>query len=213
MIIVFDLDGTLVDAKQLHINAFSSVFEAQGIVIEPDKIAKHLHLPAKMMLMTLLERKHWSKISKIIGEHERYVMSNLDCVSATSGVYETLDAIKHRKVVFTAASRNMATRILDKFELSKYFELVITADDVGKSKPDPEGFFVITEKFDDPEMVIVGDKTVDIRAAKSAGAVSVLFNPDNRKLEGNPNYVIKALPELIGVIETLGLTKRRIFKV
>ena len=78
MIIVFDMDGTLVDAKQLHITAFSSILESHGIEIEQNKLADNLHLPARMMLMTVLERKHWSSISKIIGEHERYVISHLE---------------------------------------------------------------------------------------------------------------------------------------
>ena len=73
--------------------------------------------------------------------------------------------------VGTGAIREAAHRTLDDIGMSKYFEIVVTADDVQNHKPDPETFIKCAElmAIEPPDIEVFEDGDLGLEAAKRAG--------------------------------------------
>ncbi|MEM3004909.1 MAG: HAD-IA family hydrolase, partial [Candidatus Bathyarchaeia archaeon] len=83
-------------------------------------------------------------------------------------------------VLATSADRPSVMRVLSRFGLERYFDLVLSAEDVGAAKPNPDIFIRAVEKLalKPHECLVVGDSVFDVIAAKEAGieAVAVANN-------------------------------------
>jgi HAD superfamily phosphatase len=86
---------------------------------------------------------------------------------ASNGLFQRL-AERHRLAVFTGRLRWEANITLNRFHPG-LFEPVVGADDVARTKPDPEGIHKIRAMFDHGACWYVGDTVDDARAASAAG--------------------------------------------
>jgi len=93
------------------------------------------------------------------------------------GVKEMLERLhgKYPMAVVSARDDKSTREFLDKFELTGYFQEIVTAITAEHTKPYPDPILYAAEKMDvKPEdCLIIGDTTVDIRAGKAADAQTV----------------------------------------
>ncbi len=95
---------------------------------------------------------------------------------------ETLSILRDRGI-FTAINTNRTTsmpHLMERFNLSPYFDLVITALDVERPKPDPESMTRILRMLNvrPDETLYVGDSTIDRQTAESSGVTFLAYkNP------------------------------------
>ena len=86
--------------------------------------------------------------------------------------------------LFTGVEKVMMEYTLNPFKLSEFFKVCITADDVQKSKPDPEGINLALSRInaDAKDSMYVGDSPADMVAGKRAGVLTgaALWSPENR---------------------------------
>src|SRR5581483_9741789 len=90
--------------------------------------------------------------------------------------------------------------------VKKYFDVILTKEDVIHHKPNPEIVYKALEKLDGikEEAIVVGDSKKDLGAAQSAGIDSLLFYPEQHKkfysLEDlkiyNPAYIVSSFEEM-----------------
>ena len=121
------------------------------------------------------------------------------------GITELLRKIKSsglRLALFTGVEKNMMEYTLNPFKLSSFFEVRVTADDVSKSKPDPEGINLALSriKADAKESMYIGDSPADILAGKRAGVSTgaALWSPENRgdPTTEHPDYEFRSVQQL-----------------
>jgi len=197
MIVVFDLDGTLVDASALHARILSRLL---GKDVNPEIIYDSGSL--QFFVMENIEAKNWSSIKDITRVHEAEMLKNVELVKPMPGVYEVLTAIKAKKALFTSASRKLTLAILKELNINGYFDVIITSSDVGKTKPDSEGLYMISNELNDNHLVVIGNGERDVLAAKKVGAISVLFSP--KKAPKNvADFTVKSLAEVLNLVESL----------
>lgn len=104
--------------------------------------------------------------------------------------------------LFTGVEKNMMEYTLAPFKLSEFFEVRVTADDIKKSKPDPEGINLALNrlKAGPKESMYVGDSPADIIAGKRAGVLTgaALWSPENRgdPTEESPDYEFRSVQQL-----------------
>ena len=81
--------------------------------------------------------------------------------------------------VGTGAIREAALRTLSAIGMSDYFDIVVTADDVSKHKPDPETFLVCAKRMgSDPSKIeVFEDGDLGLEAASNAGMTPVDIRP------------------------------------
>ena len=112
-----------------------------------------------------------------------------------------------------ATSRVQKTTMqgLEKFDIKKYFDVIVTVEDVTKHKPDPESVLVTLDKLGSkPEnTVMMGDTRFDILCARNAGVTSILVGWSEalagKKIEDfapgeAPDYIIQKPEELFDII-------------
>ena len=85
--------------------------------------------------------------------------------------------------IVTTSKKETVYPPLKRFGLIKYAQVVISAEDVVKHKPDPEIVYKAMEKLGSQKesTIIVGDSEKDVLAGKAAGITTLIFYPDDNK--------------------------------
>jgi len=185
-IIIFDLDGTLVDNEV-------SFDEMRG------RIAKRLNIPKKKLdpLYETLISLDIPGGLKILNdeevrraEHSRYKY----------GLSDLFEFLRQRRIKIALLTRNCRKAALKALGyLSSGIDVMITRDDGYKLKPSPEGIFAILNRFAilPKDALVVGDYNFDIEAGRLAGCKTVRMGP------GFADFNVRNLEELTHLIKKL----------
>jgi phosphoglycolate phosphatase len=182
--VIYDCDGVLFDSLDANKKLYDhiAVSNGRGPLTEAELHFCHIN--------TVTDSIH--HLFKMAPEDEAKALSFLreridfkDYVSYLKMepyLLETLSMLRDRGI-FTAINTNRTTsmpHLMKRFNLSGYFDVVITALDVGRPKPDPESMGRILQTLDIPadETLYVGDSTIDLQTAESSGVTFVAYkNP------------------------------------
>lgn len=101
-----------------------------------------------------------------------------DQLAPMPGLFELLDALEQAgipKAIATSSDRLLADACLSPFELQGRFQFILTAEDIVRSKPDPEIYLAAARRFDLPpqQVLVLEDSQNGCRAAAAAGALTV----------------------------------------
>ena len=113
-----------------------------------------------------------------------------------------LDELKKRYhlAICTSRRKDAAIACLKYFDLLKYFELIITVDDVSKPKPYPESLLKILDFFqnDNDEVIYIGDAYTDYLCGLAANIDVGLVTYGMRKLPNDtcPDFEFKQFKEI-----------------
>ncbi len=206
---LFDLDGTLVDSVELIVRAYRYTAERHlGIQTSDEIWLERLGTPLRNQLRAvsddeLLIEAMVSTYRDYYGEHHD---AGVALFPGVSEVISTLHDAGHRLGVVTSKLRAGTNRALELVELESFFEVIVTADEVARHKPDPEPVRVALERLDaaPADTVFVGDSPHDIAAGRDAGVATaaVLWGPfsvETLEAEG-PNYYLNEPAEIVSVL-------------
>jgi len=149
-------------------------------------------------------RKFHAEVDRFMKDYEMQWAENSRIFPDTLPALRKLESIGCRMGVVTNTSRDAANRELSKHGIGKFFEVVVTREDVRKLKPDPEGIALATRKLGANGFFFVGDLIHDLRAAEKAGGTTVFINRNpNNKERLRADYVVKSLIEVSDLIQHL----------
>ncbi len=198
MLLIFDLDGTLVDTWDEIVYVFENVFRRRGLPLRVEELRMAVGLPLGDVVAKLVNRRD----PKLVEEIRREFLSMGDRrIRLFEGMEDVL-RLPARKAVFTSKGRVGTERDLKYLGIEGYFHAVVTADDVRNTKPDPEGIFAILSALqgDKGKSFMIGDTEMDILAAKNAGIKSVAVTWGNRDEDFlrkyGPDYIVRSPGEL-----------------
>ena len=180
--ICFDLDGTLTDSKLGITRSIRYAMEKLNRVApDEDALTWCIGPPAVDSFAKLLGDKHEAQAALSI-YRERYSKIGLYENVLYAGVRETLASLAadgHRLFVATSKATVFAERIIDYFDLSRYFEAVCGAELDGTRSDKTELLaWLLREKRLEPTVAtMVGDRRHDIIGARNNGmtAIGVLY--------------------------------------
>ena len=170
---LFDLDGTLFDTTQVNYSAYQEALQPYGVKLDQAYFTEQYNgrhytefLPGLAGVGVDPEAVHAAK-KAVYGKHLGKARANRQLFQ----MIETMQSKYHTAIV-TTASRKNTCEILEYFQYSGYFELLVTQEDVIKKKPDPEGFIRAMEYFgmDAQHTIIFEDSDAGIAAAREVGA-------------------------------------------
>ncbi|MCK9523038.1 MAG: HAD family hydrolase [Proteobacteria bacterium] len=174
-LIVFDLDGTLVDSRLDIANALNvSLAQFNQEPVAEESLFPLIGLPLCEIFKRLLSAENQSHIEEICQYYRDYYYDH--CTVHTrpySGVLECLDTLAHfgvRLAICTGKMRFQAVRVLSQLQLLHRFECIVGSDSL-PYKPDPAGLLLILREMAVlPQRAwMVGDTSFDIQAGKGAG--------------------------------------------
>ena len=201
-LVIFDLDGTLVDTLDATFRCFQeAVAPTLGRVPSREEILERFG-PADHRI-----------VSEWVGpSHAHAALDRLYVCYETAfadsgpfpGIVEVIRELRSQgklTAVFTGRGRPSTDAILRGMQLQDLFDAVVTSDDVDDPKPAPDGLLKILEllKMKADEAVYVGDTVKDIDAARAAGVTPIAAlwgSPEKTKLQQIDTWVGRSPEDL-----------------
>lgn len=180
-LVVFDLDGTLVDSSQdlaAAVNGALAVV-APGTPPLPDAQVRALvgsgarNLIARSLAAAAVQRPVEEVLPLFLNLYRSCL---LDRTRPYPGVRETLDRLADRRLaVLTNKPGDLSRAILEGLGLASRFFRIYGGGDVPAKKPDPAGLRLVLAEagVGPPQSVIVGDSAIDVRTGRAAGVATV----------------------------------------
>lgn len=209
-VLIFDLDGTLIDSKLDLALSINAMLEYMGRAPLPhDIIYGFVGNGAPVLVRrSLLEGTSPGEITDAEADRglayflSYYRAHMLDNTVPYPGVREGLALLaRYPMAVLTNKPVIFSRAILDGLELSRYFRYVYGGNSFEKKKPDPSGVHVLLRDLHSTpaETMMVGDSDVDVRTARNAGIWScgVTYGLGIDSLRANPpDLLIDSLADL-----------------
>jgi len=178
-IILFDLDGTLIDSTEAILESFTVAFKTFGDTVpSEEKIKVEIGHPLDAMFKTLgvAEDKVWDYVDAYKMHYREISCTKTVLLDKARETVEESSKIATLGVVTTKTAK-YSIELLEHMGLMSYFEVLIGREDVNNPKPDPEPIYKALAKLpsDTSEIWMIGDTCMDMLAAKAAnvGAVGV----------------------------------------
>jgi beta-phosphoglucomutase len=177
--IIFDMDGVLIDAKDWHYEALNKALALFGFSISRyDHLVTYDGLPTKKKLeMLTLERGLPKGLHQFINDLKQiYTMEMIfqKCKPVFYHEYalSRLKAEGYRLAVASNSIRQTVELMMEKSNLARYMDLMLSNQDVSKPKPDPEIYNTAIARLGlkPEECLIVEDNQNGIKAAQASGA-------------------------------------------
>jgi len=175
---IFDIDGTLVDTRQLHIDAWRRTFDELGIDVPADKIQSQLGRRAYEIARLFLPQDKIDELDEIV-ERKRIIFReyypSIAPIPKTKELFDFLHGKGIKLALATSASRVDTEFYIDTISVRSLVDEVVCAEDVKHSKPDPEIFLKAAAGLDvkPEESVVVGDSPHDMAAASKGGMAAI----------------------------------------
>jgi HAD superfamily hydrolase (TIGR01509 family) len=145
-LIIFDLDGVLVDAKHIHYNALNKALGEKYAIEWNEHLALYDGLKTNQKLNMLTDRKGfpiewhkevWDKKQKYTLEMLADIKPSLDIINCMS----SLSSYGYRLAVCSNSIRKTVLTVLAKLGIIEYMDLIVSNEDVKNSKPHPEMYW------------------------------------------------------------------------
>ncbi len=208
-LIIFDLDGTLVDTSGDITNALNYALKPYGLRdLTVEDTIKMVGEGITRLIEKLLENERIQMRDTVIKRFLDYYSEHLvDFSTLYPHVRETLEKLNdYKKAVISNKREYLSTRLLDKLDMLKHFDLVVGSDTTSERKPSAiPVIYVFTKLGVNPdESIIVGDSNYDIEAGKKAGlkTVAVTYGYRERQYLIDADYIIDSMKDLLTLLDT-----------
>ena len=211
-LIIFDLDGTLVNSSVDITNALNYAIGPYGL--EELTVAKTISLVGEgitsligKLLDNLPGQSNAERKKDVLIRFLDYYSRHLtDFTVPYPGVRETLERLgDYRKAVISNKRTDLSIRLLEDLGLSEYFEFIWGSDSVPEKKPSPVPVLEMMKKVGcrPGETAIVGDSNFDIEAGRAAGVttVAVSYGFRDAGLLKDADLIIDSMVELPSRLE------------
>ena len=173
---IFDIDGTLVDSNELHVDSWDRAFRKFGKQFPRDALRAQIGKGSDQYLPQFLTEKEIADFGKQLDEYrsELFRKEYLPRVRPFPKVRELLQRIRDddKKIVLASSGKRSDTEHYIKLlKIENLIEGYTSADDADRSKPAPDVFTAALEKLNvrPSEAITVGDTRFDIEAVAKVG--------------------------------------------
>jgi beta-phosphoglucomutase-like phosphatase (HAD superfamily) len=174
--LIFDLDGTLADTMPYHFKGWRHACQKFGCDIDKDFLRKHTGTPGWIIADEILKKCNLDgNVTRDQIMNEKLIEFYKD-QHLVKPILPVVEIVKKYfgilpMAVGTGGHREAVERTLDITDLRKYFDIVITANDVENFKPHPETFIKCAAIMNiEPEFIeVFEDGDLGIEAALNAG--------------------------------------------
>jgi len=176
-LILFDLDGVLVDAKEIHFNALNRALGKEFEISFKEHLSTYDGLKTNQKLEMLSRTKGLplSLHKEIWRKKQKYTLEDLANVKESQTLIELFSWLKNNNFKVGVCSNsitNTVVEVITKAGILKYIDHYISNEDVLSSKPHPEMYWTAMTYFKvlPEKTVIIEDSPYGLLAAKRSGA-------------------------------------------
>lgn len=218
-LIIFDLDGTLIDSSQDICNAINDTIvplnaPAVSIAQTKELVGEGITALMQKVLGELYKRQpSTEELSDIVQTFKTHYRRQLTRYTYLyDGVLETLQELADfKKVIVTNKEKSMSDEIVKALQIEQYFEFLVGPETVGAKKPSAVPLRYCMDKLNiqASQTVIVGDSVYDIEAGKLAGikTIAVTYGFKAPHTLKDADILINHMSELKPALKRLGLIR------
>jgi len=198
-LIIFDLDGVLVEAKKIHFDSLNkalSIFNNDFVIDKDEHLNKYDGLKTNQKLEMLTVQKNLPRElhSKVWELKQNYTIDELRNLKSDEQIISTISRLSKDGYKIACCSnsiRKTVLTVLSKLEIIEYFDYIISNEDVTNSKPHPEIYWTAMSKlsFLPEETLIIEDSPHGLQAAYRSN--SNIFRVENTTQVTYDNIVNK----------------------
>lgn len=210
--VIFDFDGTIINTNDVIFASWNATFEHYlGHTFSREELYSTF---GETLEYTIAQRVPGEDGDEVLNYYKDFQAAHCEkMVTLFDGVKEMLDCLYergYRMAIATSRLRGSYNQYVEMFGLGKYFDVVLTKEDVANHKPHPESCLVALDRLGakPEECVMLGDTRFDIGCANNAGVDSILvgWNPlvdlEAVKSQGyEPKYYLEKPEELLDILE------------
>ena len=176
-LVVFDLDGTLVDSKRDLADSANEMLTAYGAAPLTEDAVGHMvgagaaQLVARALQAAQLNVPLDDALARFLDNYDRRLTHHTRPYDGIPELLAELESEGVKMSLLTNKPLDASARILEAFGLSRFFRLRVGGDGHWPRKPAPEGlrFLMSEESADQSQTMLVGDSSVDLSTARNAG--------------------------------------------
>jgi len=202
-VVLFDLDGTLVDSAAAILGSFHYATETVLSRRFPDeRILAQVGGSNLSHQMALLDPDHVDELVSVYRAHNDEHTAEIACFDGVLDVLETLRGEGRRLGVVSAKLRPTVERVFEGAGMRDLFDVVVGSDDTERHKPDPEPVLKALELLDarPEDAAYVGDSPFDVAAARGAGVFAVAVGWGGIHRVEDADAFVEMPEELLGVL-------------
>jgi pyrophosphatase PpaX len=208
-VVLFDLDGTLIDSGPMIVASMKhAAATVLGRDIPEEVLLSAVGGPGLVAQMNALDPARAEELVTAYRAHNEPLHDELEAFWEVVEVLPRLRGEGRRLGIVTAKRRATVQLAFDRLPgLDRSFDVLVTAEDTRRHKPDPEPLELALRRLDaEPhQAAYVGDSPFDVRAAKAAGihAVAVGWGGIHGRdalLAEEPDVYVETAEELLGAL-------------
>lgn len=210
--ILFDLDGTLTDSKEGIINCFIYALKACGIEEKADNLKRVLGPPLSVSFSEFYNMDSQQVEYAIDRYRERFSTIGIFENGAYDGIQNMLQYLLDKGYILAVATskpQEYTNRILEKYELERYFTVVVGSGMDGKTLNTKAKVIekVLEELSIDnkDDAIMVGDRSHDILGAKACGIKSIGvkygYSIGYELEESGADYIVSTVEGIVNFFE------------
>jgi beta-phosphoglucomutase family hydrolase len=191
--IIFDMDGVIINSIPAHIKAWEIPLSKYGVNFKAENFYEEFQrcngMTTKDFGKLFKERYNIKVDDKVLSDskHENYI-NLIKNIEVFDNVLEFIKLLKEKGfqlAIATSEPKKIVDIVVEKFELNKYFKIIITVDQVEKPKPDPEIFIKAANALGvSPEQcIVIEDSPAGVKAAKSANMKCIAITNTNKEID------------------------------
>lgn len=206
---LFDMDGLILDTENIYVNKGREIAARNGYILTDEFITKTTGLPEAPLRKCYEEEFNGKFPFEVHAKEIRdyiWELTEVGGIPLKEGVLEILEFLKEndkKMVLATSSSYEMATKLLKSKDILKYFDDLVTAENVKIGKPNPEVFLIGAEKVnvDIKKSMVFEDSFNGIKAAYAAEAYPVMIPDMLEPTEEIEKLLFKKYDSLLEVIK------------
>jgi beta-phosphoglucomutase len=200
--VIWDLDGTLIDSSDYHWEAWQAVSAAENFTLTYEQFVEDFGKRNDEILRGRLGAEivdnEIARLSLLKEEKYRELVRTKGLV-LLPGVEHWLRSLKSdgwKQALGTSAPRGNIDAVFAALDIERYFDAVMSSEEVRRGKPHPDVFLAAAEKLNaaPQHCIVIEDAPAGIEAARRAGMKSIGVRTTHPELEAD--WVVETLDQL-----------------
>jgi pyrophosphatase PpaX len=202
-VVLFDLDGTLIDSGPMILASFRHATRSVlGVDIpDPELVASS----GGSTLEVQMRAFDPTRVDELVAAYRAYNTPLHDELECCPGIEDVLRELKRqgRSLGVVTAKRRMTVELaFRRLAIERWFDVVVTSDDTKAHKPDPEPILLALERLGatPADAAYVGDSPFDVGAARAAGVFAIAVSWGGMHDVDDADAIVHGTEELLDVL-------------
>lgn len=210
--VLFDLDGVVVESAPFHLKSWLAFARNHGLSMTEEEFWRTFGLRNEEILARLFGRSLSTEEQRLYAEEKevlfrRAIRGRVRARPGAKALVQALYQEGYRLALVSSTPLANIELILGELQLTRFFHVILSGEDVSRGKPAPEGYLKAAERLGvEPSFcVVIEDAPAGIEAAKRAGmrALAVTGTQPREKLH-QADLIVDSLEQVsVGTIQAL----------